>query len=78
MTWDFYKDISDDVYDKFDTSKYDKDHPGGIAVGVNKKVIGMMKDEAGGKQIAEFVGLRSKLYAYTGLTMVRKRRNVTE
>ena len=25
----------------------------------------MFKDEAGGKQIAEFVGLRAKLYSYT-------------
>ena len=24
----------------------------------------MFKDEAGGKQIAEFVGLRAKLYSY--------------
>src|SRR6218665_2543703 len=32
--------------------------------GINKKVIGMFKDEAGGKQIEEFVGLRAKLYSY--------------
>ena len=28
-----------------------------------KKVIGMMKDECGGKQIEGFVGLRAKLYS---------------
>ena len=28
------------------------------------KVIGMFKDEACGKQIEEFVGLRAKLYSY--------------
>src|SRR6218665_2997739 len=32
--------------------------------GINKKVIGMFKDEAGGKQIEEFVSLRAKLYSY--------------
>ena len=47
----------------FDTSNYPKDHPSGVTTGVNKMVIGMMKEEAGGKQISEFVGLRSKLYA---------------
>ena len=63
-TKDFYKDISDDVTEWFDTSNYEKNHPSGIPTGMNKKVIGMMKDEAGGKQITVFVGLRSKLYAY--------------
>ena len=63
-TKDFYKDISDDVVGKFDTSNFPKDHPSGIQVGVNKKVVGMFKDEAGGKIIEEFVGLRSKLYSY--------------
>jgi hypothetical protein len=63
-TKDFYKDISKDIPKWFDTSNYDKDHPSGIQVGANKKVLGMMKDEAGGKQIVGFVGLRSKLYAY--------------
>ena len=57
-TEDFYKDISEDVEAKFDTSNYPKDHPSGIPVGKNKKVIGMMKDECGGKIMQEFVGLR--------------------
>ena len=64
QTKDFYRDISSDVELRFDTSNYPKDHPSGITTGVNKKVIGMFKDEASGKQIAEFVGLRAKLYSY--------------
>ena len=52
-----------DVPKWFDTSGYPKDHPSGISTGVNKKVIGVMKDEIGGDQMTEFVGLRSKLYA---------------
>jgi len=63
-TDDFYVDIADDIESRFDTSDYPKDHPSGVKSGVNKKVIGMFKDEAGGKQIEEFVGLRAKLYSY--------------
>ena len=63
-TDDFYKDISPDVRDKFDTSNYPKDHPSGIETGANKKAIGMLKDEAGGRIISEFVGLRVKLYSF--------------
>ena len=63
-TEDFYRDISSDVHKKFDTSIFAKDHKSVIPTGVNKKVIEMMKDEAGGKQITKFVGLRSKLYSF--------------
>ena len=63
-TKDFYKDISADVKRRFDTSDYPPDHPSGIPSGFNKKVLGMFKDEAGGKVIDEFVGLRAKLYSY--------------
>ena len=63
-TEDFYKDINGDVERKFDTSAYPKNHPSGIKTGINKKVIGMMKDECSGEQISEFVGLRAKLYAF--------------
>ena len=44
-TEDFYKDISADVKERFDTSGYGKDHPPCIPVGLNKKVLGMMNDE---------------------------------
>ena len=63
-TDDFYKDISHDIETKFDTSDYPPDHPSGILTGVNKKVIGMFKDEVAGKQITYFVGLRPKLYSF--------------
>jgi hypothetical protein len=63
-TDDFYKDISQDVTKRFDTSNFPKNHPSGIEVGVNKKVVGMFKDECGGQILEEFVGLRSKLYSY--------------
>ena len=63
-TKDFYLDICPDVRDKFDTSDYPLIHPSGIITGVNKKVIGMFKDEVAGKQITHFVGLRPKLYSF--------------
>lgn len=49
--------------DLFDTSEYEEDNPYGI-VRANQKKIGLVKDETAGKIVAEFVGLRSKMYAY--------------
>ena len=63
-TEDFYKDIKPDVERLFDTSNYPEAHESGIKVDANKEVPGMSKDEAEGKQILEFVGLRAKLYSY--------------
>ena len=63
-TKDFYKDINPDIEKRFDTSDYATNHPSGIKTGLNSKVLGMFKDEAGGKQIVEFIGLRAKLYSY--------------
>ena len=63
-TDDFYKNIAHDIKDKFDTSDYPSDHKSGIPIGINKKVIGMFKDEVAGKQITYFVGLRPKLYSF--------------
>ena len=64
QTEDFYNDIAPHVQEKFDTSNYPADHPSGILVGVNKKIIGMFKDECGGKSVTDFVGLWPKLYTY--------------
>ena len=43
QTEDFYRDISADVKDGFDTSDYPPNHPSGIPSGFNKKVLGMFK-----------------------------------
>ena len=61
-TKDFYKDITQDVEERFDTSNYDVDRP--LPKGKNKKVIGLMKDELGGGIITEFVALKPKTYSY--------------
>ena len=58
-TEDFYKDIADDVEARFDTSSYVPDRP--LPVGLNKKVIGLMKDEQGGEIMREFVSLWPKM-----------------
>ena len=63
-TEDFYRDIAKDVEKRFDTSGYSKDDNRPLPIGENKKVIGLMKDELGGKIMTEFVALRAKMYAY--------------
>ena len=63
-TDDFFADTAEDVEKWFDTSKYPKDHfAENFPVGKNKKVLGMFKDEADGKIIRGFVGLRAKCYS---------------
>ena len=63
-TEDFYRDIENNVEKRFDTSGYSKDDNRPLPIGENKKVIGLMKDELGGKVMTEFVALRAKMYAY--------------
>ena len=64
FTEDFFDDINNDVERWFDTSNYDKNGKRPFQTGINKKVIGMFKDELGGKIMKEFCPLRAKIYAH--------------
>ena len=61
-TEDFYKDIANDVEKRSDASNYEVNRR--LPTGKNKKVIGLMKDELGGKIMTEFLALRPKTYSY--------------
>ena len=63
-TENFYKDIANDVERWFDTSNYDENDKRPLPIGKNKKVIGMFKDELGGKIMKEFCAPRVKTYAF--------------
>ena len=52
-TDDIYKDIARDVETRFNTSNYKLDRP--LSKGENKKGIGLMKDELGGKIMTKLV-----------------------
>ena len=49
---------------RHDTSNYDENDKRPLSIGKNKKVIGLFKDELGGKIMKEFCALRAKTYSY--------------
>ena len=59
-TEDVYEDMAKHQ-DLYDTSDFPKGHP--LHSTENKKVLGKMKDECAGRSIAEYVGLRPKMYS---------------
>jgi hypothetical protein len=59
-TPDVYADLLQDL-DAYDTSDYPTNHPAYSKK--NTKALGKMKDEYNGRPIAEFVGLRAKMYS---------------
>ena len=64
-TKNFYADIADDIPTRFDTRGYIPNRL--LPIGLNKKVIGLMKVELEGAIMIEFVALRHKLYSYRKL-----------
>ena len=63
-TVDFYEGIANDIEKLFDTSNYNKYDKRPLPIAINKKLIGMFKDELGGKIMIKFCALRAKTYAY--------------
>ena len=61
-TENVYEDIANDVEKRFDTSNEEVNRP--LTTRKNKKVIGLMKDELGGKIMTEFAALKPKPYSY--------------
>ena len=54
----FYKDITKDGETRSDISNFEMGRP--LPKGKNKKVIGLMKDELGRRDMKEFVRLKAK------------------
>ena len=64
FTEGFFEDINNDVERWFDTSNYDENDKRPLPMGMNKKVIGLFKDELRGKIMKQFYQLRAKTYSY--------------
>ena len=64
ITEDFFDDVSNDVELWYDTSNYDENDKIPLPIDKNKKVIGLFKDESGGRIMKEFCTIRAKTYSY--------------
>ena len=65
ITEDFLEDISNDFVEVwYDTSNYDDNDKRLLPLGKNRKLIGLFKDELGGRIIKEFCSLTAKTYSY--------------
>ena len=60
-TDDIYKDMFEDK-NLYDFSEYPKNHPNYDII--NKKALGLFKDELKSKIITEFIGLKPKMYSF--------------
>ena len=61
-TDDVYKDITEDVEKRFDTSNYELERS--LPKERNKNVIGLIKDNLDEEIMNKFVGLKAKSYSY--------------
>ena len=77
ITGDFFEDSSNDVESWYDTSNYDENDKRPLPIGKNKKIIGLFKDELGGRIMKEFCSLRAKTYSYLmKLKNLKEQKNV--
>ena len=69
-----FESIAPDAKTRFDTSNYDAQRP--LPLGKNKKVIGLIKDELGGRIMKTYTALRPKMYNYLVMMIMflRKKR----
>ena len=70
----FYKDIANDVDKWFDTSTYNENDKRPLPIGINKKVLGIFKDELSGKIMIKFCGPRAKTYSFLSDDGVEKKK----
>lgn len=56
---DVYADLAEYFETKFEKSNYEVDRP--LPIGKNKKMIGLLDDELGGRIMKVFVALRPKM-----------------
>ena len=61
-TEDIYVGIANNVAARFDTTNYELDRP--LPKEKNEQVIGLTKDELGGKIIKKFAARRANTYSY--------------
>ena len=61
-TENFYKDIADDIEERYDISDYKSYRP--LPKEINKNAMDLIKDKLKGKIFKTFVALRSKTYSY--------------
>ena len=61
-TENFYKDIADDIEERYDISDYKSYRP--LPKEINKNAMDLIKDKLKGKIFKRFVAIRSKTYSY--------------
>ena len=71
-TENFYKDITHDVEKWFDTSIYEADTP--LLRDMNKKVIGLIKDEIGGKIMIQLVAITPRTHSFLMVVNIKEKK----
>ena len=66
ITEDFFEGTADNITKWSDTSNYDENNKRPLPIGKNKKVIGLFKDELGGRFMKEFCALSAETFIFNG------------